>query len=408
MTTENWISPETAWQRLKGHCSPLEVEEISRRTALNRVLGAPLEATVDVPPMDVSAMDGFAVSGELAAGDYLPISGVIPAGASPDCELEAETTMRIMTGAPVPLGADRVVPVEQTSSTEDEVLFRSGTESGAHIRRRAEIQARGDLLLPAGTLLTAGGLSLLATHGIARVPVHRRPRVAFLATGNEVVPPDQEPQPGQLRDSHTDFLLAAGLSMGIEIEPLGIAGDLKEELREKIGVGLESDVLLIGGGVSKGDYDFVEDVLAELGCEVLFDAIAVQPGKPLVAARHPGGLVFGLPGNPASVMAGFFLFVRPTLRRLMGLQGGFWHGALLGELTAPLPAAKGRDRFLTAEVEFKDGRLLVAPMSPKGSHDLAAFARGTGLVRVRANSPEAQPGQACEFLPLADWPSPVR
>lgn len=195
--------------------------------------------------------------------------------------------------------------------------------------------------------------------------------------------------------------------MGIDIEPLGIAADRQEELQEKIGLGLEVDVLLIGGGVSKGDYDFVEDVLAELGCEVLFDAIAVQPGKPLVAAHHPGGLVFGLPGNPASVMAGFFLFVRPTLRRLMGLQGGFWHGALLGELTAPLPASKGRDRFLTAEVEFKDGRLLVAPMSPKGSHDLAAFARGTGLVRVRANSPEAQPGQTCEFLPLVDWPSPA-
>jgi molybdopterin molybdotransferase len=118
--------------------------------------------------------------------------------------------------------------------------------------------------------------------------------------------------------------------------------------------------------------------------------------------------VFGLPGNPASVMAGFFLFVRPALRRRMGLRDGFWHGALAGELTKPLPAASGRDRFLTAEVDFENGHLLVAPMVPKGSHDLAAFARGSGLVRVRAHSAEARPGQACEFLPLVHWPAAQR
>ncbi|NHZ73644.1 MAG: molybdopterin molybdenumtransferase MoeA [Nitrospirae bacterium] len=405
MTTDDWISPESAWQRLAEHCSALEREDIDRRSALGRVLAEPLTATVDVPPADVSAMDGFVVSDEVAAGDCLAISGVIPAGAKPDGELEPGCAMRIMTGAPIPRGADRVVPVEQTTSTRDEVLFRSGTDVGAHIRRRAEIQRTGDPLLPAGSLLTAGGLSLLATHGIATVPVHRRPRVAFLATGDEVVPPDTDPLPGQLRDSHTDFLLAAGSSLGVEVEPLGIAADRPEDLRERIGAGMEADVLLIGGGVSKGDYDFVEEVLADLGCEVLFDAVAVQPGKPLVAAHHAGGLVLGLPGNPASVLAGFYLFVRPALRRLMGLRDSFWHGALAGELTASLPAAKGRDRFVTAEVEFREGRLLVEPLAPKGSHDLAAFARGAGLVRVRAHSPEALPGQACEVLPLANWPS---
>lgn len=403
MTTDEWISPEGAWLRLAEHCSPLGPEKTDRRSTLGQVLAESLAATVDIPPADVSAMDGFAVSEEVAAGDRLPVCGIIPAGSSPDCEIERGCAMRIMTGAPIPRGADRVVPVEQTTSTRDEVLFRSGTEAGSHIRRQAEIQRRGDPLLPAGSMLTAGGLGLLATHGIASVPVYRRPRVAFLATGDEVVPPDTEPLPGQLRDSHTDFLLAACRSLGLELEPLGIAADRPQELREKIGAGLEADVLLIGGGVSKGEYDFVEGVLTELGCELLFDAVAIQPGKPLVAAHHPGGLVFGLPGNPASVMAGFFLFVRPTLRRLMGLQDSFWHGALAGELTAPLPAAKGRDRFLTAEVHFQDGHLLVAPMAPKGSHDLAAFARGTGLVRVRAHSPEARPGQACEVLPLANW-----
>ena len=408
MTKDEWITPEEAWQRLARHCTPLEAERAARRSALGRVLTETLKATVDVPPADVSAMDGFAVAGEIAAGDCLTIAGVVPAGSSPDLDLDPGTAMRIMTGAPIPRGADRVVPVEQTTSTEDEVLFRSGCREGAHIRRRGEIQRSGDPLLPTGTMLTAGGLSLLATHGIQSVAVHRRPRVAFLATGDEVVPPDAEPRPGQLRDSHTDFLLAAGRSLDLEIEPLGIAPDRVEDLRQGITRGLDADVLLIGGGVSKGDYDFVEDVLDDLDCEVLFDAVAVQPGKPLVAAHHAGGLVFGLPGNPASVMTGFFLFVRPALRCLMGLPDAFWQGALTGELTGTLPAAKGRDRFLTAEVDFRDGRLLVEPMAPKGSHDLAAFARGTALVRVRANSPEAAPRQSCEVLPLVSWPSAKR
>ena len=171
MTTDKWISPEGAWLRLAEHCSPLGPEKVDRRSTLGQVLAESLAATVDIPPADVSAMDGFAVSEEVAAGDRLPICGIIPAGSSPDCEIERGCAMRIMTGAPIPRGADRVVPVEQTTSTKDEVLFRSGTEAGSHIRRQAEIQRRGDPLLPAGSMLTAGGLSLLATHGIASVPV---------------------------------------------------------------------------------------------------------------------------------------------------------------------------------------------------------------------------------------------
>ena len=170
-----------------------------------------------------------------------------------------------------------------------------------------------------------------------------------------------------------------------------------------IAEGLRFDVTLVSGGVSMGEFDLVEGMLAELGCEVLFDALAIQPGKPMVAAVHAGGLVFALPGNPASAMVCFWLLVRPALRRLGGLPDAFWRDALRGTLSAPLPAARDRDRFLPAIVRFEGGELRVEPVVPLGSHDLAAYARGTALVRVPAGSPARSAGEPCTILPLANW-----
>jgi len=403
------ISPEEAWERLLPHLRPLPPTPRPRRRARGQVLAAPVAATLDLPAADVSAMDGYAVDGEPAAGEERKVVGRVAAGDPPGARLPPGGAIRIMTGAPLPAGADRVVPLEATAATGptdgrgERVRFREGVAAGAHVRRRGEIHRAGDALLAAGALLTPGALALLAAHGHREVLVHRPPRIAILTTGDEVVPPDSEPRPGQLRDSHTDFLLAAGRSVGLEATSLGIAPDDEEGLLRLVHEGLGSDVLLLTGGVSAGELDLVEGALARLGCEVLFDAVAIQPGKPLVAARHPGGLIFGLPGNPASVMVAFWLFVRPALRRLLGASDGFWAGALRGRLAAPLPPAKARDRFLPAEVAFAEEELVVTPVLPVGSHDLAAYARGTALVRVRAGPPTAPPGAACELLPLADW-----
>ena len=260
-------------------------------------------------------------------------------------------------------------------------------------------------LLPAGSLLTPGALALVATHGYAEVPVHRAPAVAVLPTGDEVVPPERVPGPGQLRDSHTDFLLAAGGTLGLRFTALGIAPDRPEELTARIAAGMAAaDVLLVCGGVSMGEFDLVEGALERLGCRRHFDAVAIQPGKPLVFATHPGGVVFGLPGNPASVMVGFWLFVRPSLALLAGRADAWWRPSVPATLGAPLPgAAVARDRFLPAEVAWgaaPGGGPLVQPVPPKGSHDLAAYARGSALVRVRAGAPPAPAGARCEILPL--------
>jgi len=394
------IHPDEAWKRIEAHLAPLDIEPVERRQAVGRVLARGLAATVDVPGGDVSAMDGYALPGPVPPGERRPVAGTVAAGDPPGFTLAAPAVARIMTGAPVPRGADRVVPVEASDGGREWATFSAEAKPGDHIRRRGEILRQGDPLLPEGSLLTPGALALLATHGHALLPVHRAPRVAVLSTGDEVVSPEATPAPGQLRDSHTDFLLAAGRSMGLAFEPLGIAPDRVDALTALVGRGLGSDVLLLCGGVSMGEFDLVEGVLARLGCRTELDAVAIQPGKPLVFAVHPGGVVFGLPGNPASAMVAFWLFVRPALRILLGGRGSFWGDALAGVLDAPLPGTGPRDRFLPASAAVRDGVLHLTPHQPKGSHDLATFARGTALVRVRAGAAPAPVGAACEALLL--------
>ena len=397
------LPPDEAWRRIEPYARPLPAESIPRRSAAGRVLAEDLLASIDVPGSDVSAMDGYALAGEVAAGATLPVVGTIAAGAAPGDRLASGSALRIMTGAPIPHGADRVIPIEDTDRGKERVTVRVALEAGAHIRRRGEVVEKGAPLLPAGTLLTPGALGLIATHGYDRLPIVRAPRVAILTTGDEVVPPDATPQPGQLRDSHTDFLLAACAATGAVPHSLGIAPDRVAVLREKLREGLRSDVLIVSGGVSMGEFDLVEPVLAELGAQPLFDAVAIQPGKPMVAAVHPGGLLFALPGNPASAMVCFWLLVRPALRRLLGQSDAFWREALEGRLSSPLPAARDRDRILPARVRFEQGHLLVEPLVPVGSHDLAAYAQGTALVRVPAGSPARAAGDPCSVLPLANW-----
>src|SRR4051794_25570187 len=219
------IHPDEAWRRIAERVRPLPEEKAERRGGGGRVLARALAAPVDVPAGDVSAMDGYAVPGEVPTAEPLPVSGTVAAGDPPGFALLPGMAARIMTGAPVPAGADRVIQVEKTDGGRERVIFETAGEPGEHIRHRGEILKVGDSLLPAGSRLTPGALALLATHGHGEVPIHRVPSVAVLTTGDEVVPPDTEPAPGQLRDSHTDFLLAAGAPLGLRFAPLGIAPD---------------------------------------------------------------------------------------------------------------------------------------------------------------------------------------
>ncbi len=344
-------------------------------------------------------MDGYAVGPSPTPG-ALPVAATIAAGDLPGYELDPGTAVRIMTGASIPRGADRIIPVELTDGGTERVVFHETTASGAHIRRRGEVVQAGQPLLETGTVVSPGALAALATHGISRVQVHRRPSVAVVSTGDEVVPPGVEPRPGQLRDSHTDFLLAAGRGLGIDFDSLGISADAPAALAERVSSGMRSDVLIVGGGVSMGAYDWVATVLEECGCEILFHGVALQPGKPMLAARHAEGLVFGLPGNPNSVMATFSLFVRPALRRMLGHDDGFWRFASEGELAGPAPGAKGRDRFLPARLSLGSGLPRLEPIAARGSHDMNAFAVAQALIRIPAGASPTEEGDTCIWQPL--------
>lgn len=398
------LEPELAWERLLSSLTPLAPHRVERRLAAGRVLAEGLVATSDLPPCDLAALDGFALAGDAPVDGWYPIAGTRFAGDAGDAgddKLAPGMALRIMTGAAVPPGADRVVGVEETITEGDRMRATAVPAAGAAIRRRGEVVRRDAALLPAGTLLTPAALALLASQGIGEVTIHRPPRLALQLTGNEIVPPSATPQAGQLRDSHSDFLLAELARLGLGVRELGIARDEPETLQNSLARGLEgTDVLLCCGGVSMGEADFLVPVLARLGFETIFHGVAIQPGKPLLAARRGAQLVFGLPGNPASVMVAYWLFVQPALRRLMGASAGFWDTALPGRLGAALGAGKRRDRFVPATWGRSVGGPVLLPISPQGSHDLLAFGQATALVRIRAGAASAATGAACEWLGL--------
>jgi len=392
------LSIEEAWAIIAGNLYPLPETVVARGAARRRVLARDLVASDDWPAFDMSAMDGYAVDDAALPGRTIRVKRTIAAGEPPGAPLEPGTATRIMTGAPIPTGAERVIPFEVSDRGTAEVVFQEVLAPGANIRRRGEILRRGEVALARGTTLGPSELSLAASLGARNVMIHQAPRVSLVTTGDEIVRPDEVAEPGKIRDSHSDFFAAAVAELGLELATSGIARDAVEDLHRHLGRGLEADVLVVTGGVSAGDFDAVEGVLTQLGCTVLFDAVAMQPGKPLVAARGPRGWVFALPGNPASAMVSWWLFVRPALLALQGVRSAPWSDAVRAVSTTPLPPGRDRDRFLPANAELRQGNWVASVLESRGSHDLLAYGRANALVRVRAGAPPLPTGSACEIL----------
>lgn len=412
------LSINDAWAKLLPHLQPTQSAPVPLESCCGRVLSNDLLATLDVPPSDVSAMDGFALPANLlaegAATASASIAPTIAAGDAPGTTLadlqrayDGPTVPRIMTGAPVPSDCDRVIPVELASVDADgsNVQFDAHNlgKAGQHIRRHGEVSRAGEPLLRAGQRLSAAACSLLATHGHTEVAVWSNPTVAYTTTGSEIVAPDQRPGPGQIRDSHSAFFASALAGLGIHGHSLGIAPDTKEQLKAILERGLQRQVLLVSGGVSMGEFDLVEDVLGGMGCSLLFSAVAIQPGKPMVAAVHKGGLVFGLPGNPASAQVTYRLFVEPALRRLRGEAAAPWSEALTATLRGKLPGARGRDRFLPCSIERSRDeqghvQLTATPRTPQGSHDVVAYGTVNGLVRITHDQGPRAAGDLCSVV----------
>lgn len=400
------ISVAEAIQIVRQQTRPLPSERVKIEHALNRVLAENIVADSDLPPFDRSQMDGYAVRAEDTTGApvRLRIAGESAAGRGWHDELKPGQAVRIMTGAPVPAGADSVQQVELTHELKDNTVVEllESVEIGKSIvKRGAEIQA-GATVLQSGTTINAAMMAVLAAFGYAEVAVGQQPRVGVLATGTELVAVDAKPGPDQIRDSNNYSIAAYAQLTGATVKRLPLARDETSVLKNQIALAAEEcDVVVTSGGVSMGVYDVTKPALAELNAEIFFERIALRPGKPTVFARLPNGtLVFGLPGNPVSVAVTFNLFARTAL---LGMQGAN-EPALKPETALLARSVKGnaeRDSYLPVQLTTNDdGELIAFPLKWGGSSDFVAFALTTALMIVPAGTRSLEANALVKVLRL--------
>jgi molybdopterin molybdotransferase len=395
------ISVEEAFRTIQAHLRPLPAERVPLIEAAGRVLSEPIVAPANIPPFDNSAMDGYAVrAADLTAAtelDPVPLKvvGAIAAGAAGGPAVAPGTAVRIMTGAPLPEGADAVIMREETREFEDRIEALAPVAIDEHIRRAGEDVKKGAVVFAGGHALNPAALGVLASLGFSEVTVRRRPTVAILGTGDELVPLGQPLGAGQIHDSSAIALEALVRGMGALPIPLGIARDDAADLRAKILEGAHHDVLLTTGGVSVGDHDLVKTVLGELG-ELDVWRINMQPGKPLAFGRIGGTLVFGLPGNPVSSLVAFEVFVRPALRALQGHQR-LHRPQFKATLLQPITKQQVRRQYLRAVVDSEGGSFNVMLTGPQGSHQLTSVARANALLVLGEGERRYLPGDRLPF-----------
>ncbi len=371
-----------------------ETEIVSLAEAAGRVLAEPLAADRDYPPTARSARDGFALHSADLPG-RLRVIGEIRAGTTWTGRVERGAAVEIMTGAPMPEGPDQVVMVEHTTRDGEFVLIDRPPKPGDNFNPRGWEAQAGEVTLPARVRIGYPHVALLASYGKSRIAVYRRPRVAILATGDELVNPDESPRADQIRNSNAWSLHVQVARAGALPEILPIARDNEPDTRALIEQGLQYDLLLLSGGVSMGKYDVVERVLASLGAEFYFDRVKIQPGQPLVFGRARETFFFGLPGNPLSTMVTFDVFARAALERL----GGILDPQLLlakAQLTAPFHQRPGLTRFLPAHLDH--GK--VTPGRWHGSADIPALARANCYLVSDPDREAYAAGDSIRVMPL--------
>jgi len=396
------ISVEEALARVTGNVSLLGSETVPVGEAHGRVLAEEVVSRVTQPPADVSSMDGYAVRAA-DLGDpptKLKRVGESAAGGGFTGQVGAGEAARIFTGAPVPAGADAVVMQEDTEAAGDEVTFNVTVTPGNFIRPKGLDFAEGAVLLPAGRVLTARDVGLAAAMNVPWLQVRRRPRVAILATGNEVVMPGDPVGPAQIISSNSVALAAYVRALGGEPVNLGIAGDTVDQLRAKMAASAGADVLVTIGGASVGDYDLVGQVLGDEGLDLTFYKVAMRPGKPLIFGQLGRTAVLGLPGNPVSAGVTSMIFLRAAMAVMLGTEDGALgsRGALLGR---DLKENDRRQDYLRATLAHDaEGNLVATPFDKQDSSMLALFAQADCLVIRPPHAPAAKTGDRVEIIPF--------
>ncbi|WP_119165703.1 molybdopterin molybdotransferase MoeA [Algihabitans albus] len=401
------ITVDEALTRILSTFDALPAETLAVNQTLGRVLASDVIARVTQPPAAVSAMDGYAVRAEDVATvpARLQVVGHLPAGGRYDSALGCGQAVRIFTGAPLPDGADTIVIQEDTERDGESVTVKEAAAAGTYIRPAGLDFRAGDVGVSAGRVVTVRDLGLIAAMNRPWVSVHRRPRVAVLATGDEVVMPGDPIGPSQIVSSNGLALCGLVEACGGEAINLGIAADSADSLRRLSAGAAGADLLVTTGGASVGEHDLIRSVLGEEGLELDFWKIAMRPGKPLMFGNLRGTPMLGLPGNPVSSLVCGLLFVRPILDRLQGLERPA-HPTETAVLAEDLGANDRRQDYLRATLEAgKDGRLLARPFPKQDSSMLATLARADALI-VRA--PHAPPLPAGQLVDLLRFPGSLR
>jgi molybdopterin molybdotransferase len=381
---ERMIAVEEAQERVLAEVGVVGTERVAFTEALGRVLREDVRATADVPAGDNTAMDGYAVrAADIAAPPVrLRVIEDLPAGTVATKRVEPGTAIRIMTGALMPEGSDTVAHVEITDGGDDVVLVRESLRAGTNVRRRGEDMREGDLVLGDGTPIGPAEVGVLAGVQKSVVRVGRRPAVAILSTGDEIVDVD-EPRPfGKVVNSNSYSLAALARDAGALPRMIGIVRDDRDATIAAIESALESDFVISSGGVSVGAYDFVKDALDALGAETKFWQVAMKPGKPVVLSRLRERLYFGLPGNPVSCMVSFILFIAPALRKAMGQRANLLPPSLAVRMLAPLKSRGDRRNYLRVRVAARGGELVAHPMTSQGSGVSTSMVQANGLAVV--------------------------
>lgn len=391
------ISYEEALSTVLSHARPLPARRLKLENLLGSYLARPLVAGHDMPLFDNSAVDGFGVhlaDAGLASKDIparLSLSGVVQAGDQRNMSLQPGEAVKILTGAPVPAGAEAIVMREYCEERENDVFIQQKPRPEENIRKQGEEFRKGDTILPAGTLVTPPVIGLLAACGQTSFHAHQKPRVALISTGNELIKPGKPLAPGQIYESNSYTLAAALNQLGIHPYKIYHVKDESSATRRTLSNALrESDVVIPLGGVSVGDYDLVKETLAELGVQRIFWKIAIKPGKPIYFGKSGNGigkrekLVFGLPGNPVSALLTFHQLVQPALLKMMGAQEPL-PIKLQAILTTSLRKKAGRLEFVRGIMAVKGEQLTVTPTFGQDSHMLSGISRANCLIHFPIN-----------------------
>ncbi len=379
------ISLEEALHRILDAIHPIGLEKIHILDALGRVIGEDVVASRDLPPKNNSAMDGYALRWSDTGGAtrenpvILEVVEDIPAGSIPRKAVGKGQAARIMTGAPIPDGADAVMRMEDTEKDGRKVRIFTEAAEGQDIRAAGEDVRRGEKVVSLGDIVRPAEIGMLAALGRSFIPVYQRPLVAVLATGDELVDVDEPPSPWQIISSNSYALAAQIQDCGAVPLQIGIAKDTREDLTAKLASARRADLILSSGGVSVGDYDLVKDIMKEVGNRMQFWQVAMRPGKPLAFGALNDVPLFGLPGNPVSSMVSFEQFVRPSILKMMGHRNLF-RKTVEAELREAIRKKKGVRHFIRARVRFESGRYVAVTTGEQGSGILKSMVQANGLI----------------------------